>query len=73
MLHPTVRKTAIGIGVFWIVILLLVLVQSALNVPVAGVNPEAVRLTLAMTLPFTVGASAMIVGITYLIKRRATN
>ena len=73
MLHPTVRKTAIGIGLFWLAILLFVVVQSSLNVPVVGVKPEATLLTLMMTLPFTVGASAMIVGITYLIKRRATN
>ncbi|MCY4651633.1 MAG: hypothetical protein OXC95_00545 [Dehalococcoidia bacterium] len=73
MLHPTVRKTLIGIGLFWLAILLFVVVQSSLNVPVVGVKPEATRLTLMMTLPFTVGASAVIVGVTYLIKRRATN
>ena len=70
MLHPTVRKTGIGIGLFWLAILLFVIVQSSLNVPVAGVKPEATRLTLMMTLPFTAGASAAIIGITYWTKKR---
>ena len=68
--HPTVRKVAIGVGLFWLVVLLLVIVQSSLNVPIAGVKPEATRLILMMTLPFTVGASVVIIVVTYLIKRR---
>ena len=70
MLHPTVRKTVKGVGLFWSAILLFVIVQSLLNVPVAGVKPEATRLTLMMTLPFTTGASAAIIGVTYWTKRR---
>ena len=69
-MHPAVRKTAIGIGLFWLVVLLLVIVQSALDVPIAGVEPEARRLILMMTLPFTVGASAVIIVVAYLTKRR---
>ncbi len=70
MAHPTVRKTVIGIGSFWLAILLFVIVQSSLNVPVVGVKPEATRLTLMMTLPFTAGASAAILGIAYWTKKR---
>ena len=70
MAHPTVRKTVTGIGSFWLAILLFVIVQSSLNVPVVGVKPEATRLTLVMTLPFTAGASAAILGITYWTKKR---
>ena len=70
MLHPTVWKTLIGIALFWLAMLLFVVVQSSLNVPIAGVKPEATRLTLIMTLPFTAGASAAIFGITYWTKRR---
>ena len=70
MAHPTVRKTVIGIGSFWLAILLFVIVQSSLNVAVVGVKPEATRLTLMMTLPFTAGASAAILGITYWTKKR---
>ena len=64
------RNTAIGIGLFWLVVLLLVIVQSLLNVSVAGVAPEATRLTLIMTLPLTLGASVVIIGVTYLIRKR---
>ncbi len=71
MLHPTVRKTFIGIGLFWLAILLFVIVHSSLNVPVAGVKSEATRLTLMTTLPFTAGASVAIIGIiTYWTKKR---
>ena len=55
MSHPILRKTAIGVGLFWLAVFLFVIVQSVLNVPIAGIKPEAVRLTLAMTFPFTAG------------------
>ena len=32
MLRPTVRKTVIGIGLFWLAILLFVIDKSSLNV-----------------------------------------
>ena len=68
-MHPTVRKTAVGVGLVWLAVLLLVIVQSLLNVPVAGVKPEATRLILMMTLPFTVDASAVFVLVMYLTKK----
>ena len=55
---------------FWLAIPQFVIVRSSFNVPVAGVNPEATRLTLMMTLPFTAGASAAIIASTYWTKRR---
>ena len=70
MSHPVVRKTAIRVALVWLTVFLLVVIQSVLNVPIAGVAPEAVRLTLAMTFPFTVGISIVIVGIAYLATRR---
>ena len=70
MSHPAVRKTAITVALVWLTVFLLVVIQSVLNVTIAGVAPEAVRLTLAMTSPFTVGISIAIVGIAYLATRR---
>ena len=70
MSHPVVRKTAITVALFWLTVFLLVAIQSALNVTVGGVAPEAIRLTLAMTFPFTAGISVLIVGIAYMITRR---
>ena len=70
MSHPVVRKTAITVALVWLTVFLMVVIQSVLNVTIAGVAPEAVRLTLAMTFPFTVGISIVIVGIAYLATRR---
>ena len=47
MSHPIFRKTAIGVGLFWLAVFLFVIVQSVLNVPIAGIKPEAVRLIIA--------------------------
>ena len=69
MLRPTVRKTVIGIGLFWLAIRLFVIDKSSLNVSVADGKPEATRLTLMMTLLFTAGASAAIIGITHWSKK----
>ena len=57
---PTVYTVA---GV-WATIFLFAIVQSILNVPVAGVAPEAIRLALAMTAPFTLGLTIVAVGAT---------
>ena len=70
MSHSILRKTAKGVGLFWIAVFLFVTVQSVLNVPIAGVKPEAVRLILVLTLPFSVGISAVVIGIAFLIARR---
>ena len=69
-LTTALRKVAAAVALFWAVILLFVIIQSALNVPVAGVKPEAARLRLMMTLPFTVGVSVAIIVITYFLQRR---
>ena len=70
MSHPILRKTAKGVGLFWIAVFLFVTVQSVLNVPIAGVKPEAVRLILLLTFPFTAGISAVVIGVALLIARR---
>ena len=44
MSHPVVRKTAITVALVWLTVFLLVVIQSVLNVTIAGVAPEAVRL-----------------------------
>ena len=46
----------------WAVLILAVIIQSILGVTVAGVRPEASRLIITMTLPFTVGMSVVVIG-----------
>ena len=67
--HPAFRRAAKVVGLFWIAVFLFVTVQSVLNLPVAGVRPEAVRLILMMTFPFTLGVSVCIIGAAFLMAR----
>lgn len=68
MSHTLVKKTAIVTVSIWAVVLLSVIAVSMLNVNVGGVAPEAFRLMLMMTLPFTVGLSVVAVGTAFLIQ-----
>ena len=58
ILQITVWTTA---GV-WAVLILAVTIRSMLGVTVAGARPEASRLIIMMTLPFTVGISVVAIG-----------
>ena len=51
--------TTVGV---WAVLILAVTIQSMLVVTVAGASPEASRLIIMMTLPFTVGMSVVAIG-----------
>ena len=44
------------------VLILAVIIQSILGVTVVGARPEASRLIIMMTLPFTVGTSVVAIG-----------
>ena len=46
----------------WAVLILAVMIQSILGVTVVGARPEASRLIITMTLPFTVGMSVVAIG-----------
>ena len=62
MSNSVVRRTVwITVGV-WAVLILAVIIQSILGVTVAGASPEASRLIVMMTLPFTVGTSVAAIG-----------
>ena len=51
------------------VLIFAVIIQSMLGVTVAGASPEASRLIIMMTLPFTVGISAVAIGAVMVIGR----
>ena len=59
MSNSIVRRTVWTVAGVWAVLILAVIIQSMLGVTVAGARPEASRLTVMMTLPFTVGMSAV--------------
>ncbi len=62
MSNSIVRRTVWTVAGVWAVLILAVIIQSMLGVTVAGARPEASRLIVMMTLPFTVGMSAVAIG-----------
>ena len=62
MSNSVVRGTVWTVAGVWAVLILAVTIQSMLGVTVAGARPEASRLIIMMTLPFTVGMSAVAIG-----------
>ena len=62
MSNSIVRRTVWITAGVWAVLILAVIIQSILGVTVAGASPEASRLIVMMTLPFTVGTSVVAIG-----------
>ena len=62
MSNSIVRRTVWIVAGVWAVLILAVTIQSILGVTVAGARPEASRLIIMMTLPFTVGMSVVAIG-----------
>ena len=62
MSNSIVRRTVWTVAGVWAVLILAVIIQSILGVTVAGARPEASRLIIMMTLPFTVGISVVAIG-----------
>ncbi len=62
MLNSIVRRTVWTVAGVWAVLILAVVIQSILGVTVGGARPEASRLIIMMTLPFTVGTSVVAIG-----------
>ena len=62
MSNSIVLRTVWTIAGVWALLILAVIIQSILGVTVAGARPEASRLIVMMTLPFTVGMSVVAIG-----------
>ena len=62
MSNSIVRRTVWTVAGVWAVLVLVVIIQSILGVTVAGARPEASRLIVMMTLPFTAGMSVAAIG-----------
>ena len=69
MSNSIVRRTVWTTAGVWAVLIFAVIIQSMLGVTVAGASPEASRLIITMTLPFTVGISAVAIGAAMVIGR----
>ena len=62
MSNSIVRRTVWTVVGVWALLILAVTIQSMLGVTVAGARPEASRLIVMMTLPFTAGMSIVAIG-----------
>ena len=62
MSNSIVRRTVWTVAGVWAVLILAVIIQSISGVTVAGARPEASRLIVMMTLPFTAGMSVAAIG-----------
>ena len=62
MSNSIVRRTVWTVVGVWALLILAVTIQSMLGVTAAGARPEASRLIVMMTLPFTVGMSVVAIG-----------
>ena len=62
MSNSIVRRTIWTTAGVWAVLILAVIIQSISGVTVAGARPEASRLIVMMTLPFTAGVSVAAIG-----------
>ena len=62
MKYRITRRVGTITAVAWGALILFTIIQSVLNVYVAGVAPEATRLTLTMTAPFTIGLTLVAIG-----------
>ena len=49
-------------GIAWLLLLTLVIIVRATNLPLGSVRPEAVVLTFMMTLPFALGITGVVIG-----------
>ena len=69
MSNSIVLRTVWTIAGVWALLIIAVTIQSMLGVTVAGASPEASRLIVMMTLPFTVGMSVAAIGAAMAIGR----
>ena len=57
-------------AVVWVCLLAFVVIVRATNLVLAGIKPEAIMLTFMMTLPLTLGATVLVIGIAWVWERR---
>ena len=57
-------------AIVWVCLLAFVVIVRATNLVLAGIKPEAVMLTFMMTLPLTLGATVLVIGVVWVWGRR---
>ena len=65
MTYRKTRRVSIYAGIVWLCLLAFVTIIRVANLELGRVQPEAVMLTFMMTLPFTLGATGLVIGATW--------
>ena len=67
---PATKRVSKFIALVWVCLLAFVIIVRGLSLELVGIKPEAIMLTFMMTLPLTLGATVLVIGITWLWERR---
>ena len=70
MKHRITKRVSIYLGAAWLCLLAFVVTVRATGLALGSVQPEAVALTFMMTLPFTLGATVLVIVAVLLVERR---
>ena len=71
MTHRKMKRVLKYAAIFWVCLAAFVVIVRGANLALGTVQPEAVALTFMMTLPFTLGATALVIGVTWVVERRS--
>ncbi len=58
---PSTKRVSKCAAIPWVCLLALVVIVRVTNLVLVGIKPEAVMLTFMMTLPFSLGATVLII------------
>ncbi len=64
------KRVSVYAVIVWACLLAFVIVVRGLSIELGSIRPEAVALTFMITLPFTLGATALVIGIAWVLERR---
>ena len=71
MKYRITKRVSLWAGAVWLCLVAFVAIVRVVNLPLGTVQPEAIALTFMMTLPFTLGATALAIAFTWLVERRS--
>jgi len=70
--YVVTKRVSICAAIGWACLLVFVIVVRAYSIELGSIQPEAVALTFMMTLPFTLGATILVIVIAWVLDRLRT-
>ena len=68
MSYRNTKRVSKYAGMAWLCLVAFVVIVRVANVALGSVQPEAVMLTFMMTLPFTLGITVLVIGVTAIVE-----